>query len=395
MTKKTKNYRLRILAVIIMIVALLSSILFMQKFLCISFSYDEMRIINFHKEPENSIDVLLIGSSATYSGFSSSYAYEKCGFTSYPYAIGGATCATWKPAIMDALHTQHPKLVVVDVFGGGYHKDVIDERTGQLSIIMSHTAFSKDKIETSEELCSLANNMKPFDYLFPFIKYHGNVPSNIPDLPDRLRIEYLPASPMKGLNTLTRARKLSKVDPESFTDETMPLDSVTEAIIQDFISYCKSKDIQLLFVKYPSVLDTDDSKDANVNLRANSVLKLAAANGCNVMNMQKMFYEIGLVENEDFYNRGHVNIRGAEKITDFLCNYLHDEMNIGPSTLSDADKEEWNACASYYHYYRSLAEELMRQERDLLLGDSPYLNENLMLIEKGEDVSSIAKNYHP
>ena len=100
-----KNGR-KVAAVILMVAALLFSVWFMQKFMCIPFSCDEIRIINFHKEPKDSIDVLLVGSSATYSDFSSVYAYEKYGFTSFPYAIGGSTCTMWEPALRDALKTQ-------------------------------------------------------------------------------------------------------------------------------------------------------------------------------------------------------------------------------------------------------------------------------------------------
>ena len=98
--------RIRAVAVITMAVALLLSVSFMQKFLCIPYNDDNIRIANIHKEPENSLDVLLIGSSATYSDFSSAYAYGKYGFTSFPYAIGGATCTMWKPALQDTLRYQ-------------------------------------------------------------------------------------------------------------------------------------------------------------------------------------------------------------------------------------------------------------------------------------------------
>ena len=393
MTADRKTSRKRITAIVLMIVALLSSVWFMQKFMCIPFSYDEMRAINIHKEPENSIDVVLVGSSATYSGFSSVYAYEKFGFTSFPYAIGGATCTSWKPAVKDILDTQSPKLVVVDVFGGGYSRDLIDERHNQLSIIMSHTKLSREKIESAEELSTLTDNITPVSFLIPFIKYHNNVPSCVRSLPERLRIEFAEATPLKGINTKTRSRKLKKVDPASFSEECLDLDSKTEEIILDFIDYCKSKDIELLFVKYPSVLTSNNPDELEVNLRANSILKLAADSGCYALNMQKDFYEIGLVETRDFYNHGHTNIRGQKKVTETLGKFIQNEIAIRPSELDESNKRKWDECIPYYYAYCNLAEEMITQEIHYELGDSPTLVDNLNRVLDGEDIANVAKFY--
>ena len=393
MTADKKTYSKRIIAIVLMIVALLSSVWFMQKFMCIPFSYDERRIINIHKEPENTIDVVLVGSSATYAGFSSVYAYEKYGFTSFPYAIGGATCTSWKPAVKDILHTQSPKLVVVDVFGGGYSRDLIDERHNQLSIIMSHTKLSREKVESAKELSTLTDNITPISFLVPFIKYHNNVPSCVRSLPERLRIEFTEASPLKGIDTKTRTRKLKKVDPASFSEDCLELDNKTEEIILDFIDYCKSENIKILFVKYPSVLTNNNPDELEVNLRANSILKLAADSGCYALNMQKDFYEIGLVEKKDYYNHGHTNIRGQRKVTETLGKFIQDEIAINPSVLDESNKRKWDDCIPYYYAYCELAEEMIQNEIHYELGDSPKLVDNLNRMLAGEDVAAVAKSY--
>ena len=330
-----KKTGVRIAAVLLMIAALLFSVWFMQKYMCIPFSDDEIRIINFHKEPKDSIDVLLIGSSATYSDFASAYAYEKYGYTSFPYAIGGATSTMWKPALKDALCSQKPKLVVVDVFGGGYDGDMIDSRNNQLSIVMSHTPFSAEKIETAKEFGKIVDNSSASGFLFPFIKYHNNVPNCIRDLPDRLSLEFAGPSPLKGVSTMTRARQLADVDPSSFSDESMPLDDKSEAVIRDFIAYCKSQDVKVLFVKYPSVLTDNNPDELEVNLRANRILEIAEEEGCDTLNMQKHFHDVGLKEREDFYNHGHTNTRGQKKVTEFLGKYLQQEMADTAENLVD------------------------------------------------------------
>ena len=377
-----KPYGRRAAAVILLIAAVLFSVWFMQKFMCIPFSCDEVRIINFHKEPENSIDVLLLGSSATYSDFSSAYAYEKYGYTSFPYAIGGSTCTMWKPALQDALKTQKPKLVVVDVFGGGYTRDMIDTRSNQLSIVFSHTAFSAELIDSAAEASSLTEQSSTAGFLFPFIKYHNNVPACLEDLPDRLRLEFAGPSPLKGVFTNTRVRYLREVDPASFTDESIPIDEKTESIIIDFIEYCKSENVEVLFVKYPSVLTDYDEDELAVNLRSNRILEIAREHGCSTVNLQKHFYDIGLDEQTDFYNHGHTNTRGQQKVTEYFGQYLQNEMGIGPSDLSDSVKAEWDQAVPYIEKYYEVAERKITNENTEEFYDSPScLRELAPLVE--------------
>ena len=368
-----KKTGVRIAAVLFMIAALLFSVWFMQKYMCIPFSDDEIRVINFHKEPKDSIDVLLIGSSATYSDFASAYAYEKYGYTSFPYAIGGATSTMWKPALKDALCSQKPKLVVVDVFGGGYDGDMIDSRNNQLSIVMSHTPFSAEKIETAKEFGEIVDNSSASGFLFPFIKYHNNVPNCIRDLPDRLRLEFAGPSPLKGVSTMTRARQLADVDPSSFSDESMPLDDKSEAVIRDFIAYCKSQDVKVLFVKYPSVLTDNNPDELEVNLRANRILEIAAEEGCDTLNMQKHFHDVGLKEREDFYNHGHTNTRGQKKVTDYLGKHIQETLGIGPSELSESEKAEWDEAVRYWEAYQAMCEEGIAADTAENLVDCPDL----------------------
>ena len=363
----------RTAAVVLMAAALLFSVWFTQKFMCIPFSYDEIRIIDLHKEPENTIDVLLVGSSATYSNFSSVYAYEKFGFTSFPYAIGGSTCTMWKPAVKDALDRQRPELIVVDVFGGGYDRDLIDTRNNQLSIVMSHTAWSEEKVETAKELSGLVERSSAASFLFPFIKYHNNIPACVPSLPDRLRLEASGPCYLKGLNTMTRTRGLRPVDPASFTDESVPLDPKTEEIIVDFIDYCKSEDLEVLFVKYPSVITPYNPDDIEVNLRSNRILEIAEEHGYHSFNMQKHFNDMDLEECLDFYNHGHTNTRGTKKVTAFLGNYLQNEMGIGPSELSEDVRAQWDMSVKYWHAYDALSEEQLMTDAGEKLADSPEL----------------------
>lgn len=369
-TETRRKNRTRITAVITMIVAVMISVIFLQYFLCIPTGFDENRVVMLHKEPENSVDVLLIGSSATYAGFASAYAYEKYGFTSYPYALGGATCTMWKPALMDALRTQQPKLVVVDVFGGGYDHELISSRKNQVYTIMTHYPLSAEKVALAKELSGNIERTSAASLLFPILQYHLNMVPNLRNIRTRIRAEAYGPSPMKGFETRPRTHKLAPIHESAFSSQAEELDSDAERIIRDFIDYCKTNDIQVLFVKYPLVLKRNEPEEIHVSFRANRILEIAEENGFPVLNMQKGFREIGLNEKEDFYNHGHPNVKGQQKITDYLGRYLQEEMEIGPSELNTEERDNWDKSVRYYHALVGLAEEMEEHEEDVDIGES-------------------------
>lgn len=391
--KKTKYFK-RIIAIAAMLFSLFISLAFLQKYLCIPYSFDQNRAIMIHKEPKNSIDVLFIGSSATYSGFSSVYAYEKYGFTSFPYAIGGSTCTSWKPAVQDVLATQNPKLIVVDVFGGGYDLDLIETRNNQFYTIMSHMPLSNDKVYTAEYLSKNVNGTSEFSLLFPIAKYHNSIPRNLKSLGDTWTAFHSSPSPLKGVEVITRTRKLKNVEEISFSEDAVPLDKKTESIIRDFIDYCKENELNLLFVKYPTVLTENDPDELLVNLKANRILEIANESGFATLNMQKQFHDIGLIETQDYYNHGHTNTRGQKKITAFLGDYICNNLHIESSKLDGQTADDWNRSILYYNAYCELCEELISQGKSVSLGDCPELIADLEQIINGESVKTIADKYH-
>ena len=225
----------RALAVVALVAVLIASLGFMNRFLCIPITPNQSRVINLHKEPADSIDVLLIGSSATYTNFASAYAYELYGFTSYPYALAGSTCTMWKPALQDALRNQDPKLVVIDAFTGGYEPGEIKERSNQAYTVMAHMPFSEEKMQIAGELSASIDGSSTLSYIIPFLRYHIRIPSNLMRLKERIEMERDGASPLKGIQNMAYVRNQQDPDEASFSSEAIPLDPDTESIIRNFM----------------------------------------------------------------------------------------------------------------------------------------------------------------
>lgn len=376
-----KAYLKRTIAAASMLAIVLSAVSFLQYFLCIPLSTDLTRVIQFGKEPENSIDVLILGSSQSYSGFSSAYAYGKFGYTSYPLVIAGSSCTSWKPAVKKALWTQKPKLIVVDTFGGGYDAETVRSRKYPLYMLTNYTPLSVERMKTAYEMSVRSDESDALSYAFPFIRYHTKVPSNLMSIRERMAIDSYGPSPLKGIETITDAENFGQLDEECFSSDKIALDKNTEEILIDFIDYCSDKDIPILFVKYPSVMRY--TKDFDANERMNSVLELAESKGCATLDLEKEFYEIGLDENTDYYNRSHPNVRGQRKITEYLGSFIQDEMGIGPSELDASLSADWDKAAAYYEILCDIAEEMITNGEARTLVDSPDLLE--MISERAGD----------
>ena len=370
-----KTYLKRTIAVASILAIVLSAVSFMQYYLCIPMTTDVTRIIQFGKEPENSIDVLVLGSSQSYSGFSSAYAYGKFGYTSYPLVIAGSSCTAWKPAVKKALWTQKPKLIVIDTFGGGYDAETVRSRKYPLYMLSNYTPLSAERMETAYEMSIRSDESDALSYAFPFIRYHTKVPSNLLSIKERMEIDSYGPSPLKGVETITDAEEFDPLEEECFSSDKIALDKNTEEILIDFIDFCSEKDIPVLFVKYPSVMLYP--KDFNANERMNSVLELAERKGCATLDLEKAFYEIGLDETTDFYNRSHPNVRGQKKITEYLGSYIQNEMGIGPSELDASLSADWDKAADYYEILYDIAEEMIESGEVRTLVDSPSLLETI------------------
>ncbi len=64
--------------------------------------------------------------------------------------------------------------------------------------------------------------------------------------------------------------------------------------------------------------------------------------GYDVFNFNDYWKEIGMDETMDFYNAGHTNLLGAEKISKYFANYLDEKYQF-----PDNQDDSWNELAKY------------------------------------------------
>ena len=365
-----RSFRRSCLLIGSLLIAVLLSVTLMAPFYMPSFE-DENRIRRFHNEPADSLDVVIIGSSDVYTGFSAGLAYRDYGIRSYPYSISGESCLMWEPMVKDILKTQHPDVILIETYGAGYSDKHLRNTAPEAFKLLDTMPLSMDKYREAKRMAELTDKSDTLSYLFPFIKYHSSYGSYFRNLKNYFFLRREKISPLKGTHNKTAVFDAEQLMDLSEVDDTIPLSPGSEKALREFIEYCKTIDTRIVFVKFPTLAKEEGSFMYKKHLRSNEAGRIAMENGFDFIPLQKYAHEMGLENGDDFYDYGHANVYGQKKITEKLCTILRDEYGLpsGRIAASDETRGEWDESAAAYNVYYELSDKEIREGKKEELKD--------------------------
>ena len=97
-------------------------------------------------------------------------AYEKFGFTSFPYASASATAGAAITQIKEIKRTQNPQLIVMEINPFLYPDDRNETKEGSIRNYIDNVPLNQNKIEYIKSL----ETADEAEYYLPFIKYHSS-----------------------------------------------------------------------------------------------------------------------------------------------------------------------------------------------------------------------------
>ncbi|MCD8353739.1 MAG: hypothetical protein LUC47_05450 [Clostridiales bacterium] len=273
---------------------------------------------NLYDLNEDSLDVLILGNSQAVYGFSPVEMYDRAGISAY--TLGGSSAALMSNYywMLEACKTQDPSLVILDVSGllepfrENYERKRID--------VMR---FSMTKVQNILAMDGLAEDSL-LSYFIPMLKYHTRwselegtdfgygVNSDLTyrgqDLEDYCK------------NTLNYKKLIiDNDDPEEGLREMY--DYQLE-YFDKIYTYCQENDMELLLVKTP--------KYSWIGSDAAQVQALADEYGLTYIdfNWEEMLNAIGYDIKTDMKDADHLNVKGADKLSDWLCDYLKENYDL-------------------------------------------------------------------
>lgn len=288
--------------------------------------------LGFYAEPDDTIDVVMIGSSPVYPCFAAPQLWGEYGITAYPLSSNVQRPKAAIYLVKEALKTQSPSLFIFEV----------RQFASTDSDMMMNMAFTRgvtDNLKYSINRISLIYAMVPkedrYSYYFDIFKYHSNWKTLI--LPDQYTaFTYERLHPLKGVLINDEVLQGERVDYSNITGE-LAIPPEEEEILYELMAYLQENNLQALFIASPMLLTEE------LAMKFNYLDRIITENGGTFLDMNDYYDEIGLDFATDFYDGGgHTNASGSEKCTAFLGMYLERNYNLedrrGQETYTEWDK---------------------------------------------------------
>jgi len=279
----------------LIIILAVFSILFLPKREVYNAITVEQKQKSIDEEPENTLDVIFMGDSESYSGFSPLQIWAEYGYTSY---VCGSTaqrlCDTYA-VLQYTFEKQSPKLVVLET-----------------NCLYREAGITKKSDDASLKLAA--------EY-FPIFQYHSRWKAYIP-LSLSTKEEVTKERRMKGFRLRKSVKPYTGKLPYMIeSDEVKEVSELAGEYIEKIHTLCRENNAELILVSVPS------AKNWNYG-RHNGVQELAKKHGILYLDLN-LVEEIGIDWKTDTKDAGdHLNFAGAKKVTAYIGKYFSEKFEL-------------------------------------------------------------------
>lgn len=267
-------------------------------------------INTFHDLPEDSIEIIIYGSSIAWRGMNVMEMYENYGIAAYNYGCNWQNINTTLLFVQDSLRTQSPKVIAIETTQvNTIFKD--RDMDGQIY----YTKAIGESLEKYKFLKGCFGNdiERWVSYYMPICAFHDNWINlnrdSFTNYDDK-------ATTSTFYNTMG-FMSLDWVNPIELRDwKTFPqfeLDENVVCILDELVRTCKKNDIDIIFYTAPA---------APEYYYFDAMKSYAAENECVYINFYEKIEEIGIDGQTDFSDEGHLNENGATKLADYLGRFI-------------------------------------------------------------------------
>ncbi len=282
----------------------------------------------FYQMEENTVDVLFLGTSHAMNAYIPQELYERYGIRGYNLGCPYQSMITSYFWLKEALRRQSPEAVVLDMFYVyKFHENVVNEPESGIREAFDPMKLSPVKVEAIHTICKIDDTMgSVLSYYLPLLRFHKRWKGlTEKDFWEKDRGGY---RDMKGCHILKQSCGIQDYLPFE-ADKTVgeaDMDPIMQEYLDRVEELCRQKGITLVLTQTP----LNDIGVAEKQRRYNTVSRYAAEHDLLYLDFnEKTLYEkIGYDFEKDNANSGHVNLWGAQKVTDYIGQILAERCGL-------------------------------------------------------------------
>lgn len=321
------------------------------------------RFTGFYAERDNTVDVVMIGSSPVYPYYATPMMWGEYGIAAYPISsnLQRPVAATY--LVEEVRKTQQPELFVFEMRMYTANETDLTNNMAYTRGVTDNLKYSWNRIKTINAM--VEERGERYTYYFDIFKYHSNWKTMV--LPEQMAcFRYEKPDGQKGYVMTDEVGPCEAVDTSGII-EKKPMPEFQEECLYSLLDYLKENGLQALFILSPTVMEEEKQ------MMYNYMEEIISGYGYEFLNLNGYYDEIGLDFASDFSDYGgHTNALGAEKCTRFLGEYLAGKYGI-PDRRGQAGYESWDA--AYRQWQTELAEAKETIARRIEEGDFAVVGE--------------------
>lgn len=255
----------------------------------------DLKLSGIFGAPENTVDVVVLGDSVSYTSVVPLQMWEEHGVASY-------VCAQSGQKVTESYY---------------WLKEIFKKQTPELLVLEANVLYNYESIE-KETNAALETHL---GYYIPFVKYHNRW-KNLKKEDFLLQfkqagrdfargyVEKNGAQPYDGGAYMKQGKKVNEID------------EVAEFYLDKIRKLCEENGTTLVLLSIPSPRNWNYA-------RHNGVESYAEEENLTYLDMNLHTHEMGINWKTDTLDAGdHMNDVGAEKVTDYLGDYLSEKFKL-------------------------------------------------------------------
>ena len=289
---------------ILLVIMLILSFIFIPKDNTEARGMKESGITAIYAEKENTVDLIVLGNSESFTSIIPMQLWEDYGYTGYICGRPGQVLPDTLKTLYDDTKKQKPKIVVLEA------------------------TVLYDEYEISVPVSRVLQEV------LPIMEYHDRWKNmSIDDFYSP--IKYTRTDFMKGFHYRTHNEPADTTGYMEYSEEKDTVRKKSKVLVHIMNEYCKSIGAELVIMSVPSPVNWNYA-------RHNAVQELADEEQIDYVDFNLLTDEIKIDWVNDALDGGdHVNFYGSQKLTKYFGKYLK-EKNILENHKEDENYSNWN-----------------------------------------------------